>query len=71
MAKTNYHLYWLTFANGWNNDGSPIIWTRPVKGVSVGDAVSRLKREYTKAFLVGQATQEDIAKYKEVKSHGS
>jgi hypothetical protein len=69
MSETNYKLYWFTFANGWNPDGTPIIITRPRKGVSIGHAESNLRREYTHAFLVGQATKEDIDRYKQANAH--
>ncbi len=63
MAGTNYKLFWFTFMDGWNCDGTPIIKTHPSKGISLRHAEERLKREFPKAQMVGQATPESILEY--------
>ena len=68
MAGTNYKVYWVTFIGGWNPDGTPIIITKPSKGISLRHAEDRLRQGNPKARMIGQATKEDIAKYKELKS---
>ncbi len=68
MAGTNCGLYWFTFQNGWNTDGSSIIITKPSKGLNIRDAQDRLRRGYPKMTLAGQATQEEIAEYQALKS---
>ncbi len=68
MAETNYKVFYFTFIDGWNPDGSPIIKTHATKGISIKDAEHWLMREFPRASMVGQATDEDIRK--ELKGEG-